>query len=196
MGMQQMIPKQFSSQRVLVMGLGLHGGGLAVARWLLKHGALVRITDLKTSTQLAATIAQLPKNRRLTFALGGHQPADFRWAEMVVQNPGVPRESPYLEVARRAGATIENEATLFFKLVGRERIIGVTGTRGKSTTAALIAEVLRSVYPGTILAGNIATVPMFSAVDRVLRIRAPVVLELSSWHLENLGEQKDRKSVV
>jgi len=182
-------PSDFFGMRVLVMGLGLHGGGLSVARWFLANGATVLVTDLKTRAQLQASISRLQKTRRLSFALGGHRHADFRWADVVVQNPGVPRESPYLAIARRAKAVIENEATLFFKLVGRERIVGVTGTRGKSTTAALAAAVLKTMYPKTILAGNIATVPMFAVVDRVLRSRAPVVLELSSWHLENLGEQ-------
>lgn len=183
-------PSDFLGARVLVMGLGLHGGGLSVARWLLKRGATVRVTDLKKKSQLAPTMARLPKTRRLTFTLGAHRHADFRWADMVVQNPGVPRESPYLVTARRANATVENEATLFFKLVGRERIVGVTGTRGKSTTAALSAAILKTVYPNTVLGGNIATAPMFAVVDRVLSFRAPVVLELSSWHLENLGEQR------
>ncbi|TSC77151.1 MAG: UDP-N-acetylmuramoylalanine--D-glutamate ligase [Parcubacteria group bacterium Gr01-1014_31] len=189
-GAPSLAPTWFAARRVLVMGLGLHGGGLQVARWLVQHGANVRVTDLKVASALASSLRQLPRSPCLTLALGGHRAADFRWAEVVVQNPGVPRESPWLALARRSGARIENEATLFFKLVGPSRIIGVTGTRGKSTTTALIAAMLRRRFRGTVMAGNIASVPMFSVVDRVRRSAAPVVLELSSWHLENLGEQK------
>ncbi|MDO8559503.1 MAG: UDP-N-acetylmuramoyl-L-alanine--D-glutamate ligase [bacterium] len=189
-GAPLLAPSWFSGRRVLVMGLGLHGGGLQVARWLVRHGANVRVTDVKAAAALAPSLRQLPRSSRLTLALGGHRAVDFRWAEMVVQNPGVPRESSWLQLARRSGARIENEATLFFKLVGRGRIIGVTGTRGKSTTTALIAAILRRRFRGAVMAGNIASVPMFSVVDRVRRNRGPVVLELSSWHLENLGEQK------
>lgn len=172
------------------MGLGLHGGGLHVSRWLISQGADVRVTDVKPAAALAATVRQLPASRRLTLVLGRHRVRDFRWAEVVVQNPGVPRESPYLAVARARGAAIENEATIFFRLVGRERIIGVTGTRGKSTTAALTAAILRRFFPGTLLGGNIATAPMFAICERARRGRSPVVLELSSWHLENLGASR------
>lgn len=176
-------------RRVLVMGLGLHGGGLALTKWLLKQGAIVRVTDLKSARELAPSVRQLPKSNQLTLILGRHREADFHWAQLVVQNPGVPRESKYLATARRAGAQIENEATLFVRLVDRSRVIGVTGTRGKSTTAALAAHLLRRKYPQMILAGNIATTPMFAVVGAAQRTRGPVVLELSSWHLENLGEQ-------
>ncbi len=181
---------EWAGRRVLVMGLGLHGGGLAVTRWLLRHGAVVRVTDTKTRRELAPTIGQLPRASPLRWRLGGHQPADFRWAEVVVQNPAVPRASPYLAVARRHGAAIENEATLFFSLVPRERIVGVTGTRGKSTTAALAAHLLRQRYPRTLAVGNIGVTPMLAAVERIRRGRGPVVVELSSWHLENLGERR------
>jgi len=151
---------------------------------------VVRVTDLKSAKELAPSLQQLPRVARLTLVLGRHREADFRWAQVVVQNPGVPRESKFLAIARRAGAQIENEATLFVHLVDRQRIIGITGTRGKSTTAALTAHLLRRKFPQTILAGNIATTPMFAVVDHARRTRGPVVLELSSWHLENLGEQR------
>ena len=183
-------PAWFAGRRILVMGLGLHGGGLSVARWLIARGAHVRLTDLKTAAALMPSVRQLPKSRRLSLALGHHRAADFHWAEVVVQNPAVPRESPWLSVARLSGARIENEATLFFHLVGRQRIIGVTGTRGKSTTASLTAALVRRRFPDTVLAGNISTTPMFAVLDRVRNSRGPVVLELSSWQLENLGAQR------
>ncbi len=190
----------FSGKNVVVMGLGLHGGGVSVVRWLLQHGAQVTVTDLKTRKQLGPSLRSLEsgiKNQELRFVLGEHQAVDFRNADIVVQNPAVPRESPYLEIARKARVQIENEATLFFKYCKSKNIIGVTGTRGKSTTAAMIAHILKkrftfhaSRFRGRVwLAGNIRTTPMLSIVDRV-KPNDWVVLELSSWHLENMGEQK------
>ncbi len=182
--------KFFYRRRVVVMGLGLHGGALHVTRWLMAHGAQVRVTDVQPAPALEPTLQKLPRSSRLTLVLGRHRVRDFRWAQVVVQNPAVPRESPYLAVARRAGARLENEATLFFQLVGRQRIIGVTGTRGKSTTAALAAAIVRQRFRRTMLGGNIATAPMFAIVERVCRSRDPVVLELSSSQVENLGQQR------
>lgn len=187
-------------KRVTVMGLGLHGGGLAVATWLLRHGAEVTVTDLKTRQQLRSSLITLERAHRigkgsLRLVLGQHRARDFRSADLVIQNPGVPRESPYLNIARRAGVPIENEASLFLKIVraaGQQgiRIVGVTGTRGKSTTAALIHAMLKSTGRRAVLAGNIR-IPMFSVLDEVLQVgkRGPVdiVLELSSWHCEHLS---------
>lgn len=195
-------------KRVTVMGLGLHGGGLAVATWLLRYGAEVTVTDLKTRAQLRPSVVALERAHRqgrgsLHLVLGQHRARDFRSADLVIQNPGVPRESPYLKVAQRAGVPIENEASLFLKIVrageqqgsraaGQQdiRIIGVTGTRGKSTTAALIHAMLKAAGRHAVLAGNIR-IPMFAVLDEVLQAskRGPVdvVLELSSWHCEHLS---------
>src|SRR3989344_7408741 len=121
---------KFTGKKVLIMGLGLHGGGVAVANYFIKHGAQVRITDLKTREELLPSLKKIsptpsrsPSGRgRIRFTLGKHLEKDFRWADMVVQNPGVPKESKYLKIARKHGAEIENEATLFFQIIGRERI--------------------------------------------------------------------------
>jgi len=209
-GMQELSPASWDGRRITVMGLGLHGGGLAVASWFLRHGAAVAVTDRKTRRELAPSVAELERAARergsgtLTLALGGHRVTDFRDTDLVIQNPGVPRESSFLAIARAANVPIENEASLFLKMVrekgekrgvgaasgGNIRIIGVTGTRGKSTTAALIHAMLREYGRTVFLAGNIR-IPMLGVLDDVLRAakRGPVdvVLELSSWHCEILS---------
>ncbi|MDO8622190.1 MAG: UDP-N-acetylmuramoyl-L-alanine--D-glutamate ligase, partial [bacterium] len=94
---------EFLGKRVTVMGLGLHGGGLATAAWFLGHGAHVTVTDLKTRRELAPSVRELEKCKtggRLSLVLGRHRPEDFRSADLVIQNPGVPRESKFLAIAR------------------------------------------------------------------------------------------------
>ncbi|MBM7843132.1 UDP-N-acetylmuramoyl-L-alanine--D-glutamate ligase [Herpetosiphon giganteus] len=172
------------NKRITVMGLGVHGGGLGVTRFLLEQGAHVIVTDLRSAEVLQPSLAALA-GLPVEFVLGEHRDQDFELVDMVIRNPGVPRESRYLQLARAAGVAIEMEMTLFFRLCPAP-IIGITGTKGKTTTTTLTGAMLREVYPDTVVAGNLRV----SALEQLPRISAqtPVVLELSSWQLEGLGE--------
>ncbi|MDW7982050.1 MAG: UDP-N-acetylmuramoyl-L-alanine--D-glutamate ligase [Thermomicrobium sp.] len=171
-------------RRVLVMGLGTRSGGLGVTRWLVHQGAEVTVTDLRTEAELRPSLEAL-RDLPVRLVLGEHRREDFERAEIVVRNPAVPRESPWLALARAAGARIEMEMTLFFRACPAP-VIGVTGTKGKTTTATLCATILRQWRPETVLAGNLGR----SALEALSTIRpdTPVVLELSSWQLEGLDE--------
>lgn len=171
-------------KRALVMGLGVHGGGLGVARFLAGQGADVTVTDLRDPEALRSSLdalAGLP----IRLVLGEHRTVDFERAELVVRNPAVPRESRFLQIARAAGAQIEMEMTLFFRLCPGP-ILGITGTKGKTTTTTLVGAMLREQFPQTVVAGNLRV----SALEQLPAIRrdTPVVLELSSFVLEGLGE--------
>lgn len=177
--------KQFSGLKATVMGLGLHGGGLSAANWLLSQGAKVVVTDLKNKEQLKFSLDKISKKeKRIKFVLGRHDENDFINSDLIVQNPGVPRESKYLNLAKEAGVVIENEASLFFKNCP-SKIIGVTGTRGKSTTSTLVYLFLKSKK--ALLAGQPQN-PMLGILNRI-KSNNLAVLELSSWQLEVLGDQ-------
>ncbi|MBE3560916.1 MAG: UDP-N-acetylmuramoyl-L-alanine--D-glutamate ligase, partial [Ktedonobacteraceae bacterium] len=79
-------------RRVLVMGLGLQGSGMAAARYAVQQGAHVRVTDMKLPEVLAPSVQALA-GLPIEFVLGEHREEDFRWAEIVIRNPGVPRSS-------------------------------------------------------------------------------------------------------
>jgi UDP-N-acetylmuramoylalanine--D-glutamate ligase len=166
------------------MGLGLFGGGVAVSRYFVERGAEVVVTDLRSAEELRESVQALA-GLAITFHLGGHREEDFRRPDIVVANPGVPPDSPYLELARAAGARIETEIGLFVHQCPAP-VVGVTGSNGKSTTAALTAEVLRSRTKNVWLAGNIGR----SLLGELHQIDAKgwVVLEISSFQLEYLGE--------
>jgi UDP-N-acetylmuramoylalanine--D-glutamate ligase len=176
----------FRGKRVTVMGLGARAGGLGVARYLAGVGACVTVTDLRTADELAAPIAELA-GLPVRFALGGHDERDFtsERADIVVRNPGVRRNSPFLELARRNGVSVEMEMSIFLRACSAP-IIGITGTKGKTTTATLCAEMLRQWDERTVLAGNMG-VSAVAELDRITP-ETPVVLELSSWQLEALDE--------
>ncbi|MDZ4221725.1 MAG: UDP-N-acetylmuramoyl-L-alanine--D-glutamate ligase [Patescibacteria group bacterium] len=176
---------EINGKKILLLGLGLHGGGAATARWLHKHGAALVVSDLRNKKILEPSINTLAKHAGITYVLGKHREKDVQWADYIVYNPGVPKESKYLQLARRLNKPVYNEASLFFDRC-RAPIIAVTGTRGKSTTAALIAAMCKKKNPRTVLAGNIKTAFMLDVLDRATRNHL-VVLELSSWQLEGLN---------
>ncbi len=179
----------FVGKKILVMGLGLHGGGVSVVKWLLKHKAQVTITDLKTATELKLSlnkIKKLPGAKNIKYTLGRHELADFTNQDLIIQNPGVPMNSVYLKKARTLGISIVNEAVMFFGLYSG-KTIGVTGTRGKSTTASILHHILKTAIKDNVLTGNIATTPFFDIVDKLKKNTWPVA-ELSSWHLELMDE--------
>lgn len=180
-------------KRVLIMGLGLHGSGIASARFAAQQGAIVRVTDLRPAEVLAPSIRTL-EGLPIEYVLGEHREEDFRWAEVIIRVPGVKRSSPYLRIAREHGAQIEQEMALFFQACSG-RIIGITGTRGKTTTSTLIYEILRASGARTIIGGNIAGVETLSLLPTITP-ETLVVLELSSWQLEGLEPHKRSPSVA
>lgn len=193
-----MTPREYlKGKKGLVMGLGLLGGGIATTKWLVKHGARITVTDLKDKKTLAGSVKSLGSAaKKVRMVLGRHDESDFKNHDVVVVNPAVPRLSPFLKIARAAGAVLENEASLFFRFC-KNPVIGVTGTRGKTTTANWIHHFLKQKYPRSILAGNSSDNPMLKALDE-LDGQSPVVVELSSWHLELLtkSERAPRIAVI
>lgn len=174
--------------RYTVMGLGVLGGGVGVAQYLARHGGRVTVTDMRDAESLADSIEQL-SGLPVTFHLGGHEDADFtpENADVVVRNPGVRRTNPYLSLARGSGVRIEMEMSLFFRSC-RAPVLGVTGTKGKTSVSTLCATILRAWKSSAILAGNMG-ISALNLVDDIV-VDQPVVIELSSWQLEALDEHR------
>lgn len=174
----------FQNKTVLVFGLGLHGGGLAVTNWLVRHGARVIVTDKKTKRELGSTLIRLYK-KNVRFYLG-KEPAIILLSkvDLIIQNPGVPNEHKFLIQAKRKNIPIMNEAGLFFSLC-KYPIVAITGSKGKSTTTDLLATIVKSQFKKALVGGNIRTTAMFTILDKV-KHKTPIILELSSWQLEGL----------
>ena len=180
------------------MGLGLHGGGVASARFFALAGARVLVTDLKTKPELASSLKKLAQYKNITYALGKHRKTDFTRADLIIRNPAVPNDSEYLKIARDRGTLVHTDVSLFLQLLRQIKkppvVIGITGTKGKSTTAALLHHVLIKAGKKVMLAGNIRKSPLdFIKIKNeslVIGIWDLVILELSSWHLESLDEHK------
>jgi len=170
------------------MGLGTRAGGVGVARYLAERGAVVTVTDLRSADELGDSLAELD-GLGVRAVLGQHDESDFVLpaAEVVVRNPGVRRDNRLLDLARRSGVWVEMEMTLFLAACPVP-VVGITGTKGKTSTTALLGEMLRAWRPDAVVAGNMGV----SALGQLDRIGpdTPVALELSSWQLEAMDERR------
>ena len=172
--------------RVVVLGLGRFGGGVGVTRWLAERGAEVLVTDLLGRDALAGLLGEiddLVRGGAVTLRLGGHDEADVRRADAVVASPAIPTpwENPLLRAAREHGVAVTTEIELSLRERG-PALACVTGTSGKSTTAAMLAHALRWCGLPARAAGNLGG-SMLTAPRDGRRF----VVELSSAMLYWLG---------
>ncbi len=163
--------------RVTVMGLGLNGGGQASARFFASRGASVTVTDMKDEKALAESLAAL-EGLPIRYVLGRHEMDDFSGADLVIKNPAVRADSPFLAAAK----AVETDISTFLRYCPGP-VAAVTGSKGKSTTASALARALSA--SGTAFLGGNITVSPLGFLDEV-RADTPVVLELSSWQLGDL----------
>lgn len=163
---------EIKGKKVLVFGVGRQGGGTGDAAWLEKHGAIVRLSD-----------------KEISIAPEGQTKEQIDWAEMIIKNPGVSDDHELIIYAKSLGKPVLTSIAVFVKY-STLKTIGVTGTRGKSTTVALITALLESAYPGKIISGgNIAGTSCLALFDEQVG-KEFAVLELSSFQLHNFHELK------
>jgi UDP-N-acetylmuramoylalanine--D-glutamate ligase len=178
----------FTGKKVTIMGLGLLGRGVGDAAFIAQHGGIVTASDMKSAADLAESVAALDAYP-VTFHLGGHLESDFTDADMVIKAAGVPLDSPYINAARAAGVPVYMSTALAAKFA-REAgatIVGVTGTRGKSTVSHMIHHALSAAGRRTHLGGNVRGISTLSLVPAI-REGDVVVLELDSWQLQGFGD--------
>lgn len=180
-------PDYFKGKKITVMGLGLLGRGVGDAAYLAEAGAAeVVVTDLKSEAELASSVAQLRQYPNVRFVLGAHREADFENRDLILVAAGVPAHSPYVARARAAGVPRSQSAALFAQL-SKIPIIGVTGTRGKSTVTHMIHHVLTQLTgEEVILGGNVRGVSNLQLLKQV-KEDSLAVFELDSWQLQGFG---------
>ena len=185
MGMN--FPDYFKGKRVTVMGLGLLGRGVGDAAYIAEAGAAeVIVTDLKTAVELESSIVQLQSYSNIKFVLGEHCYEDFRNRDLILVAAGVPLDSPFLATAREVGTPLKQSAALLAEL-SKIPIIGVTGTRGKSTVTHMIHHILSFITGEPILlGGNVRGVSNLQLLKEV-KEDSLCVMELDSWQLQGFG---------
>ncbi len=176
-------------RNVLVVGLARTGE--ATAAFLLRRGARVTVTESKSRAELGSK-AETWVRRGVTLEAGGHTPAAFLEADLIIPSPGVPR-LPEIAAARDRGIPVWSEIELASRFL-KGSIVGLTGTNGKSTTTTLLHRILKDAGRPAFLAGNIGT-PLISFVDRS-RDDHLYVTEISSFQLEYIHAFRARLALV
>ncbi len=172
----------FSGKRVTVMGLGLLGRGVGDARYLAECGADLIVTDLKPREALAESVAALERFPNMRFVLGEHRLEDFRDRDFILKAAGVPLDSPFIAEAEKNNIPVRMSADLFAE-ISRVPVIGITGTRGKSTVTHLVAAILEEAGWPVLLGGNIRGVSTLALLPLATSSHT-AVLELDSWQLQ------------
>ncbi len=169
---------ELRKKRVLVVGLARTG--VATALFCAAHNAVVTATETRVEKDLPDIPAKL-REAGITLELGGHTEKTFLAQDLIIPSPGVPADDPFLAAARSKGITIWSEIELAYRFL-EGKLIGITGSNGKTTTTTLVHHILKSAGVETFLAGNVGT-PLISCVEKMTAGTVAVV-ELSSFQLE------------
>ncbi|HEX7543053.1 MAG TPA: UDP-N-acetylmuramoyl-L-alanine--D-glutamate ligase, partial [Patescibacteria group bacterium] len=183
----QNLKSKYTGKKILVVGLGLQGGGVGIAKFFAELGANVTVTDKKDESKLSQSIDKL-SHLPIKFHLGEHKVEDFLNANIIFKGPSVPWTTPEIVEAEKKGIQIEMELS-FVAANYPGKIIGVTGTRGKSTTTHLIYKVLKESGFKVSLGGGL---PGISTIEclKESNENSWLVAELSSWALSGFHRKK------
>lgn len=191
--LKELYAEYFYGKKVTVMGLGLLGRGVGDTEFLSENSAEILVTDMKNEQELAPSLTTLAPFTGITYHLGAHNITDFENRDFILKAAGVPYDSPYIAHAKALEIPVYMSAALVSQIITKANlgvtIIGVTGTRGKSTVTQLVAHILASSGLRVFLGGNIrgmANLPLLKALEE----GDYLVLELDSWQLQGFGDLK------
>lgn len=180
---------ELRGKRVLVVGLARTG--IATALFCAGRGARVTATESRPESEVAEAAAKL-RAAGCVLELGGHREETFLAQDLIVPSPGVPADAAPIRAARAKGIPVWSELELACRFL-KGKLIGITGSNGKTTTTSLIAHLLETAGLPVILAGNIGT-PLIARVEETSEGSVSVV-EMSSFQLELIATMRPDISV-
>lgn len=195
--------KMLKNKKILIWSLGLHGGGIGATKFFAKNKAKVLVTDLKDKIALKKSILKLKKYKDIQYHLGEHLKDDFKNNDLVVINPAVKPISEFYKLAKKNKQKLITDMGFLLEHTNAF-VIGITGTKGKSTTTKLIYDLVKyevegktnsffKKYNKVFLGGNIRVSP-FDFMDK-LDEKSIVVLEMSSFQLYHTNYAKKSPDV-
>jgi len=177
-------------KKVLVVGLGITG--VSTARFLKKMGAVVTVTDMAKEDELGTSVAII-RELGINMELGSHENSTFENVDLIILSPGVPHAIPQIQRAINKGIEVLGEIELASRFIDQP-VIAITGTNGKTTTATLLGEMLKSSGFHVFVGGNIGS-PLIGYVDRGEKAEI-IVVEVSSFQLDTIESFKPKISVL
>jgi len=193
--------KYFKGKKITLMGLGGHGRGVVEAEFLIKYGADLIITDLSAASELEKEISAVKKalkkykknGAKVSFTLGKQKISDFKNRDIVLSANGVPLDNKYILAAKKYSKISTKSAALVFWILKQEKAniktIAVTGTKGKSTTTALIENLLKTNGQKVFTGGNVRGVANLPVLEKISDGDF-LLAELDSWLLQGFGNLK------
>ena len=176
----------FKEKNVTVMRVGLIGRGIGDTAYLAECDAKVLVVDDAPQNVMQPAVDALANFSNITFKFGPYEFNDFKLADLVLVGAGAPLQEPVLVECRKVGVRLVQSAALFAE-ISKVPIIGVTGTRGKSTVTHMIHHVLSFITGEKILlGGNIRGVSNLQLLKEVSE-DSLCVMELDSWQLQGFG---------
>jgi UDP-N-acetylmuramoylalanine--D-glutamate ligase len=184
----------WQNQKVVIIGAARQG--LALARYLVRHGAQVTLNDRRQSDELSAEIESLSEFN-IIWSLGAHDPQLAADADAVFVSGGVPLENPIVKAARRRGILVSNDTQVFMQAVPC-KTVGITGSAGKTTTTTLVGRIVQAgsdeKYGHVWIGGNIGD-PLINYVDE-MKVSDLAVLEISSFQSELMTTAPDIAAIL
>ena len=193
--------EDFKNKKVLIWGLGLHNGGLGATKFFHKIGAKVTVTDLRSELILKPTLVKLKNYSNIKYVLGKHDEKDFLNADLVIVNPAITPNNKFLKLLKKNKINYITDMGFFLKH-SKSFILGITGTKGKSTITQLSYNLLNEAvknkqikdFKKVVLGGNIRrSILDFLSTDNEKTIS---VIELSSFQLEHCKNVKKSPNIA
>jgi UDP-N-acetylmuramoylalanine--D-glutamate ligase len=183
--------KEWNSRRVLILGAARQG--LALARWLSLHGALVTLSDMRPADELRVARESLAEFR-INWALGGHPLELLDSADVLCLSGGVTLTLPIVAEAVKRGIPLSNDTQIFMEIVPC-KTIGITGSAGKTTTTTLVGQMAKNAYGDKAYVGGNIGDPLINHVDN-MQPGDVAILEISSFQLDQMTISPDIAAIL
>jgi len=179
------------SRKVLVAGTGK--SGIAAAKMVMQMGGEVLLYNSNKDTDAQEVRANFDDPDAVQLILGELRPVDLRGVNLAIMSPGIPMDSSFITVLDHAKVPIIGELELAYQ-ASKGKLAAITGTNGKTTTTALVGEILKKHYQDVHVAGNIGE--PFSNEALKTSEESATVVEVSSFMLETISEFKPHVSAI